>query len=110
MSRRRLDTPLGKLCQAVGHPTRLRILQALSERTHTVSELVDELELEQPTVSKHLATLLRAGLVDYDAEGRCRCYALRHGDSLKRLVACFDTICHELDNHRPVGDVPGPGS
>ncbi len=103
MSRRHVDTsPLGRLCQAVGHPTRLRILRELSERSHTVSELVRKLDLDQPAVSKHLATLLKAGLVHYNAEGRCRCYALQHGDTLKRLISSFDMVCHELGNTQPL--------
>ncbi len=87
---------LRALCQAVGHPTRLRILKLLAERRHTVGELVRRLELEQPTVSKHLATLLKAGLVRFQVDGRCRCYTLAQGDPVRRLLASFEAVVQQV--------------
>src|SRR5215468_10100360 len=45
------------LFRALGHPARIRILELLSARAHTVQELQDALELDQPAVSQHLAAL-----------------------------------------------------
>lgn len=57
--------------------TRRDILQRLLDGEAAVGDLVDALGLTQPTVSKHLARLLDAGLVTVREDGRNRIYALR---------------------------------
>ncbi len=102
------DTTLKRLCQAMGHPARFRILTLLAEKERTVNELVWRLELEQPTVSKHLATLLKAGLVTFDVDGRCRCYALSHGDLVRRMVSSFGAVYRQMEEGE-AGSGPVPG-
>jgi DNA-binding transcriptional ArsR family regulator len=62
---------------AIGDPTRRRIMELLHERERSVGELAIELDLAQPTVSGHLRTLCQAGVVSVRADGRLRLYALR---------------------------------
>jgi ArsR family transcriptional regulator len=57
--------------------TRRDILQRLLAGEAAVGDLVDALGVTQPTVSKHLARLLEAGLVTVREDGRNRIYALR---------------------------------
>jgi ArsR family transcriptional regulator len=57
--------------------TRRDILRRLLDGTSTVSDLVEALGVTQPTVSKHLARLLDAGLVTVREDGRNRFYSLR---------------------------------
>jgi DNA-binding transcriptional ArsR family regulator len=57
-------------------PTRRAILDLLRERPHAVGEVVTRLALAQPTASKHLAVLRRAGLVRATADAQRRVYAL----------------------------------
>jgi len=57
--------------------TRRDILSRLRDGEAAVSDLVEALGLTQPTVSKHLARLLDAGLVTVREDGRNRIYALR---------------------------------
>lgn len=57
--------------KALGDPTRLRILELLPGRkkcedVYNVSELAEELDVPQPTVSHHLKVLFNAGLVQSD--------------------------------------------
>ena len=47
----------------LAEPTRLRVLNCLAATTLYVSDLVDILELPQPTVSRHLRVLRTLGLV-----------------------------------------------
>lgn len=61
----------------IAEPQRRRILDALLEGERVVGDLVDELELTQPNVSKHLRVLREAGLVDVRPDGRRRVYCLR---------------------------------
>ena len=61
----------------LGDPTRRRILDLLRGRENAVGELVAELALAQPTVSKHLRALRGAGLVEVRPEAQQRFYRLR---------------------------------
>jgi DNA-binding transcriptional ArsR family regulator len=58
-------------------PSRRRILDLLREREHMVGELVGDLGLSQPGVSKHLRVLREAGLVDVRQDAQRRWYGLR---------------------------------
>src|SRR5678816_2401095 len=55
--------------KALADKTRLRILALLGNNEACVCHLHDSLELPQPTVSRHLAYLRRAGLVDVRRDG-----------------------------------------
>ena len=63
---------------AIAEAHRREILDALVAGERPVGELVDELRLAQPQVSKHLRVLSDAGLVKCRAEGRQRLYRLDH--------------------------------
>lgn len=54
---------------ALSDPTRLRLLLALREAELGVSELAAAAGISQPSASKHLAALRRAGLVRVDRVG-----------------------------------------
>ena len=61
----------------VADDTRRRILDLLRDDDRTVGELVTEVGMSQPGVSKHLAVLRRAGLVEATVAGQRRVYHLR---------------------------------
>ncbi len=73
----------------LGEPLRLRILQALSSGEKTVSQLVEELDANQPNVSKHLNILLEGGLVDRRKEGTSNFYSI--ADPV--LFTLCDLVC-----------------
>jgi DNA-binding transcriptional ArsR family regulator len=59
---------------AVAEPRRREILAFLAEQERPVGEIVRALEMEQPSVSKHLRVLKDVGLVDVRREGRRKLY------------------------------------
>ena len=59
---------------AVAEPRRRQILDVLAGGELPVNDLVDELGLAQPQVSKHLRVLREVGAVDVREEGRQRLY------------------------------------
>jgi len=69
---------------AVAEPRRREILDLLAEGERPVNELVSELGMGQPQVSKHLRVLRETGLVEVREEGRRRVYRL-NGASLKPI-------------------------
>ena len=62
--------------EVVAEPHRRRILELLRARERPVGDLVDELALSQPAVSKHLRVLRDAGLVDVRHDAQRRVYRL----------------------------------
>jgi DNA-binding transcriptional ArsR family regulator len=63
---------------ALADPNRRALLDALAERaTATPTELAAELPVTRQAVSKHLATLRDAGLVEGERRGRETRYRLR---------------------------------
>jgi len=69
---------------AVAEPRRRQILDVLAGGERPVNELVRELGLAQPQVSKHLRVLREVGAVDVRDEGRRRLYRL-NGRALKPI-------------------------
>ena len=69
---------------AVAEPRRRQILDALSGGERPVNDLVGQLGLGQPQVSKHLRVLREVGAVDVREEGRQRLYRL-NGRALKPI-------------------------
>lgn len=61
----------------IADPTRRKILDLLRLRPCLVGELVDELGISQPGVSKQLRVLREAGLVDVRRDAQRRWYVLR---------------------------------
>ncbi|KQO03604.1 MULTISPECIES: ArsR/SmtB family transcription factor [unclassified Arthrobacter] len=60
----------------IAESTRRQILEHLRDGDKAVGELVIELHVSQPTVSKHLKVLREAGLVSMRAQGQKRFYSL----------------------------------
>jgi DNA-binding transcriptional ArsR family regulator len=61
---------------ALADPRRRAALELLLDRPRSVNELADELELSQPSTSKHLRVLREAGLVSVRQERQRRVYAI----------------------------------
>jgi DNA-binding transcriptional ArsR family regulator len=61
----------------LAEPHRRRILDLLLVGERSVGDLVAELPLAQPTVSKHLKVLRQAGLVTVRSDAQRRLYRLR---------------------------------
>jgi len=59
---------------AIAEPRRRHILEFLAAEERGVNEIADALELEQPSVSKHLQVLLSVGLVTVRRDGRRALY------------------------------------
>lgn len=82
---------------AVAEPRRRQILDLLVGGERPVNDLVEELGLAQPDVSKHLRVLREVGLVDVRDQGRQRMYRL-NGQPLKPIhdwIAKFERSWNE---------------
>lgn len=75
-------------CAALSDPNRLLILYALDEGSRNVTELANELGLNQPTASRHLKVLRERGLVTSVRTGTVITYSL----SDPRLIQALDIM------------------
>ncbi len=80
------------LAKAIGHPVRVGVLTSLCDGSALVAELVERLRVEPTVLSKHLAVLRDAGLVECEPEWRCRRYHLVHPAAVKELLAVLHRI------------------
>jgi ArsR family transcriptional regulator len=81
-----------KICKALGHPARVKIVRYLKEKDSCIcGKIVDILPLAQSTVSQHLKQLKSCGLVKGTVEGPSTCYCL-DGD----VLAKFKKMAEEL--------------
>lgn len=95
----KLKTPVPSddLFHALGERIRLRLVLLLREGEICVCHLVATLEESQPLVSKHLAILRRAGLVDSRKQGSWRHYSLAApaNATQAKLLALLDVVAAE---------------
>ena len=90
--------PVNRIFRAFSDATRLRILSLLKQGEHCVGDLVAILGVPQPKVSRHLAYLRKAGLVETREQGLWNFYRLApatspfHRKLLECLTACFGDV------------------
>lgn len=70
--------------KAISDDTRQKIMNACCCYTVSVNEIVEQLDVSQPTVSHHLAILRDAGLVTIREEGKQTFYTLNQ----ERVAFC----------------------
>lgn len=82
----------GRLCKALGHPARVRIVRLLlSVDTCVCGDIVESLPLAQSTVSQHLKVLKDAGIVEGVIDGPRTCYGVNR-EVLAELKALTGTL------------------
>ena len=89
MTRSELSRRKAAIFKALGHPTRLEIVEALARREHCVCELVAMRPGSQATTSKHLDVLLAAGIVERRRKGVRMLYRLALPCVLK-AIPCIE--------------------
>src|SRR5690606_34910226 len=102
--------PVDLMFRAFSDRTRLRILHLLRGRDELcVCDLVRVLRLPQAKVSRHLAYLRRARLVEARREGLWMYYRLTrptgpfHQKMLECLACCFEDVTQLADDARRLG-------
>lgn len=82
------------IAKALGHPSRLLIVDALQHREICVCDLAELVGADQSTVSRHLSVLRNAGLVDTRKEGPMIFYRLRV-KCLEGFFTCIENVLRE---------------
>lgn len=84
-----------QILKALAHPSRLMMIDAMNERGEIcVCELVELVGSDQSTVSKHLAILKQAGLVEDRKDGQKSFYRLARPCVLN-FFSCVEQVMKE---------------
>lgn len=80
-----------EVLKALGHPTRLFIIDEISKRECSVLELTNMVEADISTVSKHLTVLKNAGIVRVEKRGTQVFYSLK-APCLVQFFPCIEAV------------------
>ncbi len=80
-----------EIIKALAHPARLFMIDYLSDGEKCVCKFVEELKLDQSTVSKHLAVLKKAKLVECEKRGLNVYYKLKCPCVLN-ILDCIESV------------------
>ena len=86
-----------EVLKALADRNRLLILDMLSCGEMCACDIMDGLELTQPTVSHHMKILVRAGLVKACKEGKWMNYSINHA-VIEDLSKYLNYITNEKEN------------
>lgn len=91
-----MDEPIrlraAALFAALGHPTRLRMVENLIKDRMSVGDLALAMALPQSSASQHLAVLLRSGVLEVAQVGTSRMYRVR-GHRIERILELIREFC-----------------
>ena len=85
-----------ELFKALSHPTRIRVLEILSEGERSVGDIQAIVEIEASNLSQQLAVLRRAGVVTARKEGSMVFYALADEHLVELLIAAKQVLINSL--------------
>lgn len=77
-----------RVLRVMGHPDRLRIVEALEKSSKSVKEIMKELKLSQVNVSRHLAVLKEQRIVQSEAMSNFRHYSIANR-SVVHVLNCL---------------------
>lgn len=92
----RLQNKKTEILKAIAQPTRLKILELLRNGERCVCEMMGLINEEQANISKHLALLRQAGIVDYRKEGVSAYYRIRHKEVLDIIDISEEIVRKEM--------------
>lgn len=71
-----------EILKAISQPTRLRIIEFLSDGEHCVCEIFPAIGHEQSNTSRHLQMMLKSGILQQRKDGLKIFYSVRHPEVL----------------------------
>lgn len=88
-----------RICPALSHPLRMKILYLLNEKAMNVGELTLEMGIPQSSVSRHLSVLRERGLVRAEREGTTIWYALAEPELATIIDILRGILGRQLESH-----------
>lgn len=86
-----------EVVQALAHPIRIAIADLLQRGERCVCDIAKHVGAERSNVSRHLAIMLKSGVVQTRKEGVMVYYGLRTPCILNFLTCASDVLRHNLE-------------
>ena len=99
MSQRYLEKK-AEILKAIAQPTRLKILELLKDGERCVCDIYTALGHEQPTISKHLSFMKRAGILSCRKEGLRITYWIKAPEVLEIIRHAEAILKREVEEDR----------
>lgn len=77
-----------QVCSGLSDPNRILILYTLAKHPYNVGDLAEELEIAQPTISRHLKVLRERDMVKARRDGQTVNYSLTD----QRIIQALDLL------------------
>ncbi len=88
LSPKKLEEAASKL-RAIAHPMRIAIIGLLEKKDRmNVTEIYEQLKIEQASASHHLNILKTKGVLDSTRSGKNTFYSLKH-EAISQIVDCL---------------------
>ena len=99
---KRLYEMKAEVIQAAGHPIRLAVIDFLKDGEQCVCDIARHVGAQRSNVSRHLAVMLKAGIVDCRKDGLKVIYSLKTPCVLNFLSCVTDVLRHQVKANEAV--------
>ena len=83
-----------EIIQAAAHPIRLAIIDFLSQGEQCVCDITENIDAQRSNVSRHLALMLKSGIVECRKEGLKVIYSLKT-PCIINFLSCVNNVLRE---------------
>ena len=83
---------VANICKAMSDSNRLRIIEMLTQGEKCGCNLLEELQVTQPTLSHHMKILIECGLVESRKEGIWNIYMLNINKANRLILFLLDIV------------------
>lgn len=80
-----------EILKAMGHPSRIFIIETIADEKHCVCEITKMLNVDISTVSRHLSVLKNAGIISDEKRGNTVYYSLK-AKCVLQFLTCINTM------------------
>lgn len=90
------ENKIANFFKAIAHPTRINILKTIHQSDFCVNDLSDQLHLNQPNTSQHLAILKNKNIITKTKKGNEVCYRIKD-PNIMRIIENAEHLIDHLD-------------
>ena len=83
-----------KILHAVAHPIRLAVVEYLKDGEQCVCDIAQHIGAQRSNVSRHLAVMVQAGVLDYRKDGLRMMYSLKT-PCVVDFLSCVSSVLRE---------------
>ena len=89
---------VSQFLKGLSNPQRLMILCLLIEKEHSVTELIEAINIPQTSMSQHLSKLKKDGLVDFRRDHRTLYYFIKDKSVIRVMTVLHEIFCSSKES------------